>query len=254
MDGADAGGWSAVADGWAELWGRFGEPAWAAVLEAAGLDAGARVLDVGCGSGDLLAHLDQRGFSTAGIDPAPGMLAVARARVPGADIRSGGADDLPWPDDTFDLVTAVNALQFADDTDDALAELVRVTVPGGAVGVVNWAGHDHNDLDTIEAAVAHAAGDDPRPDGELRVPGGLERLLGDGGLEIVASGIVEVPWHAVDDDMLVRGILLGEDPETVVELSPVVIAAAAPFRTTDGGYLLGNHFRYAVGRTRGRTG
>ena len=251
MDGADADGWSAVADGWAELWGRFAEPAWTAVLAAAGLSAGARVLDVGCGSGDLLAHLDGLGFSTAGIDPARGMVALARARVPGADIRSGCADDLPWADDTFDLVTAVNALQFADDTDDALAELVRVTVPGGAVAVVNWAGRDHNDLDTIETAVAQAAGDEPRPDGELRVAGGLERLLGGGGLAVVSSGIVEVPWRAADDDVLVRGVLLGEDPATMAELSPVVIAAAAPFRAADGGYVLVNHFRCAVGRTRG---
>ena len=249
MDGADADGWSAVADGWAELWGRFAEPAWTVVLESAGLGAGARVLDVGCGTGDLLAHLEHRGFSTAGIDPSLGMAALARARVPGSDIRPGGADDLPWPDDTFDLVTAVNALQFADDTDAALAELVRVTVPGGVVAVVNWAGREHNDLDTVEAAVAQAAGEEPRPDGELRVSGGLERLLEGSGLEIVSSGIVEVPWHAADDETLVRGVLLGEDPETMVELAPTVIAAAAPFRSADGGYTLVNHFRYAVGRT-----
>jgi len=248
MDGADAGGWSAVAEGWAELWGRFAEPAWTVVLDSVDLRPGACVLDVGCGSGDLIAHLDQRGFSTAGIDPAPGMVALAGGRVPAADIRSGDAEDLPWPADTFDLVTAVNALQFADDTDHALAQLVRVTVPGGAVAVVNWAGSDLNDLDTVEASLAEATGEDPRPDGDLRMPGALDRLLASGGLEIVSSGLVEVPWHAPDDDTLVRGILLGEDPETMSELAPVVIAAAKEFRTADGGYLLLNHFRYAVGR------
>ena len=91
------------------------------MLDAVDLGPGARVLDVGCGSGDLLAHLAQRGFATAGIDPAPGMVALARDRVPAADIRSGDAEDLPWTADVFDLVTAVNALQFADDTDHALA-------------------------------------------------------------------------------------------------------------------------------------
>ncbi len=91
----------------------------------------------------------------------------------------------------------------------------------------------------------------PRPDSDLRVAGGLERLLGGGGLDVVASGIVEVPWRAADEDVLVRGVLLGEDAETMAELSPVVIAAASPFRTADGGYMLVNHFRYAVGRTRG---
>ena len=251
MDGADAGGWSAVADGWAELWGDFAEPAWIVVLKASDVGPGDRVLDVGCGSGDLLAHLDELGFSIAGVDPAPGMIARARSRVPGSDIRLGDAERLPWPDDTFDLVTAVNALQFAEDTVGALAELVRVTVPGGHVAVVNWAGGELNDLDTIEAAVAHAAGDEPSPDGDLRMPGTLERLLGEGGLDVVSSGLVEVPWHAPDDDTLVRGVLLGEDAQTMTGTAPTVIAAASPFRTPGGEYRLVNHFRYAVGRTPG---
>lgn len=248
MDGADPGGWSEVAEGWAELWGRFAEPAWRTVLEATGAGPGHRALDVGCGSGDLLAHLDELGLRTAGVDPAPGMVAHARVRVPGADIRLGDAERLPWPDDTYDLVTAVNALQFADDTAGALAELVRVTVPGGHVAIVNWAGREHNDLDTIEAALADAEGEEVRPDGDLRAPGGLDRLLVQGGLDVVRSGIVEVPWLASDDDTLVRGVLLGEDPDTVTELAPTVIAAAEPFLTADGGYRLINHFRYGVGR------
>jgi SAM-dependent methyltransferase len=179
------------------------------------------------------------------------MLARARARLPDSDIRLGDAENLPWPDGTFDLVIAVNALQFAEDTDDALAELIRVADPGGAVAVVNWAEGDLNDVDAIEAAVADAAGDEPRPDGDLRVPGGLERLLGERGLELVSSGLLEVPWCAPDDDTLVRGILLGEDPATMADIAPTVIAAAEPFRTPDGGYRLVNHFRYALGRSAG---
>lgn len=253
MDGADPEPWSDVADGWAELWGRSAEPAWSVVLELTGLSRGHRVLDVGCGSGDLLAHLGDLGFAAAGIDPAPGMVERARSMAPGADIRLGGADSLPWPDESFDLVISVNALQFADDTLDALSELVRVAVPDGQVAIVNWAEGARNDLDTIEHAVARDAGDEPRPDGELRFAGGLERLLGEGGLELVAGGIVEVPWSAADDDTLVRGVLLGEDAETMASVAPVVIAAARRFRTPDGGYRLLNHFRYAVGRKSVRT-
>ena len=176
------------------------------------------------------------------------MVDLARDRVPSADIRSADAEDLPWPADAFDLVTAVNALQFADDTDDALAQLVRVTAPDGAVAVVNWAESALNDLDTIEAALAVAVDENPRPDGDLKMAGALERLLASGGLEIISSGLVEVPWNAPGDDTLVRGVLLGEDPETVAELGPVVIAAAKGFRTPAGGYHLLNHFRYGIGR------
>jgi SAM-dependent methyltransferase len=179
------------------------------------------------------------------------MVELARSRVPGADVRLGPAQPLPWPDGSFDVVTAFNALQFAGHTLDALAELVRVTVPGGQVAVANWAEGDRNDLDTIEAAVAAAADEEPLPDGDLRQPGGLERLLADAGLADVAAGLVEVPWEAPDDAALVGGVLLGEDPATTSARAPAVLTAARPFRTPAGGYRLVNAFRYAAGRTPG---
>ncbi|MEV4639166.1 class I SAM-dependent methyltransferase [Actinoplanes sp. NPDC049548] len=238
MNGADPGRWSDVAEGWAELWGGFAEPAWRAVLDASGTPPGARVLDVGCGSGDFLAYCGERGMTTSGIDPAPGMVALARGRTP--DVRLGGAEKLPWEDGTFDLATSFNALQFAEDTDDALAEMVRVTVPGGHVAVANWAEAAVNELDALERALEDGP---PRPDGDLRLPGGLRELLEDGGLVDVVEGLAEVPWEAPDDDALVRGILLGEDPG----LAARVLAAATPYRRKVGGYRLVNHFRFAVG-------
>ncbi len=245
MDGADPDRWSSVAAGWAELWGGFAAPVWQAIAGAAGAGPGTGVLDVGCGGGDLLAWFDRLGAVTAGIDPAPGMVDLARSRVPAADVRYGDAEHLPWPDGHFDLVTSINALQFAEDTLDALAEMARVTRPGGHVAVANWAEAARNDLNTIEEAVAAAAGEEPLPDGDLRLPGGLEELLADGGLPVVAAGVVALPWEARDDDTLVRAVLLGEDPE----MAPAVLEAARPFRTAGGGYRLVNAFRYAVGRT-----
>jgi SAM-dependent methyltransferase len=242
-------GWSEVAEGWAALWGGFAAPAWRALAEVAGVGPGSRVLDVGCGSGEFLAYLDGIGASAAGVDPEPDMVAIARARVPRADVRLGTAEELPWPDAAFDLVTAVNALQFAEDTDDAVAELARVTVPGGLVGVANWAESYRSDLKTIDAALADAAGDEVSPDGDLRLPGGLESLLRDADLDVVTAGLVEVPWEVPDDDALVRGVMLGEDPEAVEAGTPVLLEAARPYRTPAGGYRFVNAFRYAVART-----
>jgi SAM-dependent methyltransferase len=251
MGGTDEDGWSAVAAEWAELWGDFAEPARLAIVAATGIGTGSRVLDIGCGSGEFLVLLDQLGAVPTGIDPAPGMIAVARSRTSAADIRLGSAEELPWPDDSFDVVTAFNSLQFADDILDALTEAARVTVPRGFVAIANWADRDRNDFNVIDSAVARAAGEDQRPDGFLRQPGGLEQLFADGGLEVVASGLLEAPWEVPDDDTLVRGVLLGEDEAAIVAAVPTVLEAARPFRTASGGYRLVNAFRYAVGRTDG---
>lgn len=249
MDGGHRDRWSAVASEWAELWGGVAEPVWRVLVEVSEVGPGSRVLDVGCGNGDLLAHLGALGVLSAGLDPAPGMVALARSRVPASDVRLGSADHLPWPDGTFDLATSVNALQFADDTLDALAEMARVAKRGGLVAVSNWAEAERNDLSTIEDAVARAVGTVSLPDGDLRSAGGLEQLFADGGLKVVAAGLVDVPWRAADDDALVRGVLLGEDQTVLANGASTVIAAARRFRTPAGDYHLANAFRYAIART-----
>ena len=88
----------------------------------------------------------------SGIDAAEGMLAVARAAVPAADLRLGGMEDLPWEDGAFDVVTGFNAFQFAADTTAALAEAARVVRPGGLVAVANWGRAEEQELAAVMTA------------------------------------------------------------------------------------------------------
>ena len=247
VDGADAEGWSDVAAGWAELWGSFAAPAQDTLIAECGIGPGTTVLDVGCGSGEFLARLREIGAEPVGVDPAPHMVAAASAH---ADVVLADAEHLPFGAGRFDVVTAVNALQFADDTRAALTDFARVLAPGGRLGVANWAEGARNDIDVIERAVAAAVDEEPIPDGPLRPAGGLEAAMRDAALEVLSSGIVEVPWRAPDEVTLVRGILLGEDAATLAALHSVVVDAASPFRTAEGGYVLRNAFRWAVARPR----
>lgn len=242
----DAESWSEIAEEWSRSWGSFPRPVHLRLLEACRVEAGTRVLDVGCGSGELLAALTQRGARAAGLDPSIGMVERACRTAPDAEVRQGSWRSIPWPDASFDVVTAVNALQYADDTSAAVAEALRVVRPGGVVAIANWADRALNDLDAIEGALAAASGDETPPDGDLRIPGGLEAVLEESGLELVEAGVVDVPWTPVDDAALLRGVLLDEDPHP--DDSRVVLDAAAPFRRADGAYVLANVFRYAVGR------
>ena len=247
VDGADAERWSSLAEGWATDWGMLADPARRVLVDAAGIGDGTPVLDVGCGSGEFLALLESLGAVASGADPAPGMVERARVTAPSADIRQAGFDRLPWGDATFEVVTAVNSLQFAGDATAALGEAARVLAPGGRIAVANWAEDTLNDIETIEHAVARAAGEQPRLGGDYRKPGGLEAWFLSAGLAVVSSGLVATPWEAPDDDTLVRGILFGDDDATIAARSASVLTAAEPFRAVSGGYLLENVFRWVVG-------
>jgi SAM-dependent methyltransferase len=240
--------WSAVADDWGRYWGTFARPAWEPLLRTAGIGPGTRVLDVGCGTGELLEHLQDRGAVPSGVDPAPRMVELARARAVGVDVRLGDFERLPFDGGAFDALLAVNAFQFAEDQTDALAEAARVLAPGGVVGLAGWAERGRNDLDAINVALAAADEEEPPEDSPLRLEGGLADVLRGAGWDVLDGGVVPVPWTARNDTDLVRGILFGEDASIVADLAPVVVDAAASFRRPDGSYRLMNAFRWAAAR------
>lgn len=74
----------------------------------------------------------------SGIDASAGLVAIARARLPAADIRVGELEELPFTDGTFDVVTGFNSFQYAADRVHGLAEAGRVTKPGGCVVAAVW--------------------------------------------------------------------------------------------------------------------
>ena len=114
----------------------FGSGRWyrRQALERSGLQAGATVLDVGCGTGllarEALALIGAQG-RLVGVDPSPGML--AQARLPTAEFLEGSAEALPVADGSFDFVTMGYALRHIADVGTAFREFHRVLKPGGRV-------------------------------------------------------------------------------------------------------------------------
>jgi ubiquinone/menaquinone biosynthesis C-methylase UbiE len=104
-----------------------------AVLELAEPEPGERALDAGCGTGIYTRRLVGRGAIVTGIDRDPEMLAAARLKAPSATFIEGEITALPFAADSFDLSVAVALLCFVEDPPRAVAELVRVTRPGGRV-------------------------------------------------------------------------------------------------------------------------
>lgn len=120
-----------------------------ALCEAVDPHPGQRILDVACGSGTAALVAERRYCEVTGIDYVPGLIdrAKARARANGQriDFRVGDAQDVPFPDDSFDVVLSVYGVQFAADQEQAARELLRVCKPGGKIGLAGpipagWSG------------------------------------------------------------------------------------------------------------------
>jgi demethylmenaquinone methyltransferase / 2-methoxy-6-polyprenyl-1,4-benzoquinol methylase len=105
-------------------------------VDLARVGPGSRALDVATGTGDLALELAARGAAVTGMDFSPGMLELARAKAPGIAFEEGDALALQYDDASFDAVTVgFGARNFAD-LDRGLAEMARVTKPGGRVVVL----------------------------------------------------------------------------------------------------------------------
>jgi SAM-dependent methyltransferase len=128
------------ADAYSSFMGRFSEPLAVRFVELVDVRAGQRALDVGCGPGALTARLvDRLGDDhVSAVDPSAPFVAAVRERFPGVDVRSAAAEQLPFPDDTFDLALAQLVVHFMSEPVTGLSEMARVTRPGGAVAASVW--------------------------------------------------------------------------------------------------------------------
>lgn len=120
--------------------GRYGAALAAGLIEVAGVRGGDRVLDVGCGTGQLAMAVAAivGDDNVAAIDPGEGVVEVCRRRVPGGDVRVGAAEALPFADAAFDAVLAQLVVNLVDDPPAAVREMARVARPGGVVAACFW--------------------------------------------------------------------------------------------------------------------
>ena len=181
------------ADAYLRFMGRYSEPLAVQFADLAGVQPGQRVLDVGCGPGALTAELARRTGEEAvsAVEPSASFAAAVRERLPGTDVRRSAAEQLPFPDDTFDAALAQLVVHFMTDPVQGLREMSRVTRPGGTVAACVW---DHaggrGPLTPFWSAVREL---DPAADDESGLAGvregHLARLFAQAGLGQAQAGL-----------------------------------------------------------------
>jgi SAM-dependent methyltransferase len=190
--------------------GRYGKELAAEMIRVAGVRRGHQALDVGCGPGALAAALVEQlgGEKVAAVDPSEKFVDVCRVRAPGADVRVGVAESLPFPDGRFDAVLAQLVVDGMVDARKGVAEMRRVARPGAVLGACVW---DFDGgmtlLNTVWDAALALDADRARSFGAgkrqpFSRPGELEELWRATGLEEVELGTVVVGADYADLDDL----------------------------------------------------
>jgi SAM-dependent methyltransferase len=180
--------------------GRYSNVLGAELVRFASVERGQRALDVGCGPGALTRALAERlgADAVAAVDPNAPFVETCRARVPGADVRDGSAEALPFDDGAFDAVLSQLVVNFITDAPAAVREMRRVARPGGTIAACVW---DYAGGMTLLRAFWDAAQEVDRAGAAARdearvmrwcTPAQLEELWTGAGLRDVRGGELSV--------------------------------------------------------------
>ncbi len=137
-------GWEERADLYDSYTARLTSPAIEALLDAAQISSGQAVLDVCCGTGLASAAAVARGCQVTGVDFSPAMIETARRKQVEAEFEVGDAEELPFPDASFDCVITNYGHYHLPDPDRAIKEAARVLKPSGRYAFTTWCGPDRS--------------------------------------------------------------------------------------------------------------
>jgi ubiquinone/menaquinone biosynthesis C-methylase UbiE len=246
--------------------GRYGSQLAAGLMRVAGIRRGQRVLDVGCGPGALTSALAEvvGAERVAAVDPSEPFVAACRARVPGADVRVGAGERLPFATGTFDAVLAQLVVQLMHDREAGVREMARVAAPRGTVAACVWDSRRMPLLRSfwdaaLEVAPERAAAiDDGRRVG-YESPEELAALFELCGLAGVTTGELIVHADYEDFDDLFRPFAAGAGHSGACFVSlggseQAALAAEAHRRlgSPAGSFTLSAHAWWAIGRNNGK--
>jgi SAM-dependent methyltransferase len=249
--------WGAAAQEWASYQEATFQPVFQHVIEDFKSASAHLLLDVGCGSGLFCQLAAQQGFQVWGFDATSELIQIARHKTPTGDFQIGDMEDLPYADQSFDLVTGFNAFQYAAYPVQALKEVYRVLKADGKLGIAIWG----KAQDCQAAVYLKALGSlmPPPPPGTpgpfaLSEDGALESLVTQANLKVVKKELLSSPFVYASLKEALKGLLssgparraiLASSREKAIE---VVTAAISPFKTDSGGYRMENSFYYLVGQ------
>ena len=245
-------GWQRVADKYDSTWSSSTRQFIPPLLDAAAVSGKMSILDVGCGPGYVSAAAAERGATPIGLDFSEEMIAIAKEKFPQIEFRQGDAQNLPFPDASFDRVVANFALLHLAKPERACAEACRVLKNGGRFAFTTWAKISENPFVKLvdDAIRAHANLDVDLPQGpphylfesEEEFRKTLERAGFDSGSMIFKVHRIE--WKLPSAQFIfdaernagvrTAGLLAKQTPDVLQKIQTAIEKAVQPYAKGNG--------------------
>jgi len=250
----------------AQLWGRY-PLEWSTIQETTGkagydhalsilnLSGQESLLDIGCGSGFFCTLAAPKTRFITGLDATVELVEVARRRLPAYPFLVGEMEQLPLPDEAYDVVTGFNSFQYAATIANAFAEAYRVLKPGGRLIVMIWGNKQDCEAASFLAAVGSLL--PPPPPGAggpfaLSENQLLEMALEAAGFTIRQNTDVSSTWDYPDAQTALGGLLSAGPAVKAIDLNgydkvaETVNATFGPYTRPDGHIVYHNKFRVVM--------
>jgi SAM-dependent methyltransferase len=242
-------GWEKAAPAYLATFADATRPFCEAILDAAAIGPGMRMLDLACGPGLLAIAAAGRGADASGLDFSPAMLALARAASPGTTFCEGDAEAMPIADAAFDAVVSSFGVHHFPRPAAALAEAHRILRPGGRLAFTTWAEPARNVawrllFDAIRAHGDIDAAKTPPSGGNLGSADAVGKLVSEAGFAGVSAETVRREWRLASPHDLIAALRRGtvrtatlidaQPPAALPAIAAAVARAIEPYRAGDG--------------------
>jgi SAM-dependent methyltransferase len=247
--------WSTAPEDWKQYLEPTFIPMYKEVFKQIRFDEEKTVLDAGCGSGLFLSMAAATGAQVHGIDAAPGLLAIARQRLPKTTLLIEDLEALPYKEESFDIVTGFNSFQYTGSFENALREARRVVKKEGTLVIGIWGKEAECEAGSVLKAVGGLL---PAPPPGTPGPfalsedGKVEAICESVGLKVRYKRTVFCPWQYSSAEALEKAFMctgpcvkaamsVGED-----RVKKTIHEAAQPYNLADDIYFMQNHFTFFI--------
>lgn len=247
--------WGRRPEDWASIQEPTAKEGYEYVLKNISITPGTKLLDIGCGSGLFSDLATKAGAEVTAIDASEKTIERAKKRNPSVHFMTGEMEELPFDDNTFDIVCGFNSFQYAADMKNALKEAGRVLKVNGTLVTRIWG----NKEDCEAASYLKAVGSmlPPPPPGAggpfaLSENNLLENILEEAGFTIIKKSDVVSVWDYPDEETALKGLLSAGPASKAIDHSgydkvyETVKQAMAPYVQPDGHVVYKNKWRVII--------